>query len=445
MSTKKATELSIRSVVSRAQRERRTIEVKVGDCLQLRAGAHKATFSLKFVDQRTGRQERITLGYYPSLSLAEARRRAHEQQARIRDPRVRANPARERRNLEAMPTFRELAERRLEDDRLASSTRTYYRFCLETYAYRAIGGMAVGDIRSNDVMAVVDDIARTAPTTADRVQTVISSVLTYAVREQIIPYNPARGIPRRAANIPGIDFCMMVSCASCCASSTTSACSTAPTSFTPSCACCSSPVPEARRFASPSRAICIGTATRPTKAPYGSFLGNRLSKGRVVRGRTKSGRPKVLPLSTQAANLFAEAVANAGKRARIFDVAEGRAVSYAMARACRRIGLVGERSASPHDFRRTVATWLADRGERSEVIEAILGHAPQGVTRRHYNLSLFLPFIGQAMQRWAHHLDTLSEVKPTVIGEHAIGSGSHDNVSAVPRSTPLSPAPLPSE
>jgi hypothetical protein len=63
MSTKKATELSLRSVVSRAQRERRTIEVKVGDCLQLRAGAHKATFSLKFVDQRTGRQERITLGY----------------------------------------------------------------------------------------------------------------------------------------------------------------------------------------------------------------------------------------------------------------------------------------------------------------------------------------------------------------------------------------------
>ena len=59
MSTKKATELSIRSVVSRAQRERRTIEVKVGDCLQLRAGVHKATFSLKFVDVRTGRQERI--------------------------------------------------------------------------------------------------------------------------------------------------------------------------------------------------------------------------------------------------------------------------------------------------------------------------------------------------------------------------------------------------
>ena len=32
--------------------------------------------------------------------------------------------------------------------------------------------MAVGDIRSSDVMAVVDDIARTAPTTADRVQIV---------------------------------------------------------------------------------------------------------------------------------------------------------------------------------------------------------------------------------------------------------------------------------
>ena len=305
--------------------------------------------------------------------------------------------------------------------------------------------MAVGDIRSNDVMAVVDDIARTAPTTADRVQTVISSVLTYAVREQIIPYNPARGIPRRAANIPRDRFLhdgeLRVLLREL----------------------------DHERVLNSSYELytilrlLLLTGARSSEVrlaeqgdlhwegyaayhgPVWVVPGNRLSKGRVVRGRTKSGRPKVLPLSTQAANLFAEAVANAGKRARIFDVAEGRAVSYAMARACRRIGLVGERSASPHDFRRTVATWLADRGERSEVIEAILGHAPQGVTRRHYNLSLFLPFIGQAMQRWAHHLDTLSEVKPTVVGEHAIGSGSHDNVSAVPRSTPLSPAPLPSE
>jgi len=79
-----------------------------------------------------------------------------------------------------------------------------------------------------------------------------------------------------------------------------------------------------------------------------------------------------------------------------------------MSRLCRRVGLIDESSATPHDFRRTISTWLGDRGERSDVIEMILGHAPQGVTRKHYNLSLLLPLVAQALQRWANHLDQLT-------------------------------------
>src|SRR5262245_20724604 len=49
---------------------------------------------------------------------------------------------------------------------------------------------------------------------------------------------------------------------------------------------------------------------------------------------------------------------------------------------------------TPHDFRRAVSTWLGDRGERPDIIEAVAGHAPSGVTRLHYNLSLLLPLVG---------------------------------------------------
>jgi integrase len=135
--------------------------------------------------------------------------------------------------------------------------------------------------------------------------------------------------------------------------------------------------------------------------------GDRLWRGKRVRGRTKSGREKVLPLSRQAACLFRRSVDAAGERERLFDVAERRSVSYAMARACSRVGLVGDRAVTPHDFRRAVSTWLGDRGERPDIIEAIAGHAPRGVTRLHYNLSLLLPLVGSALQRWADHLDTL--------------------------------------
>ena len=56
---------------------------------------------------------------------------------------------------------------------------------------------------------------------------------------------------------------------------------------------------------------------------------------------------------------------------------------------------------TPHDFRRVVSTWLGDRGERPDVIEMI------GATRLHYNHSLLLPLVADALQRWADHLDTL--------------------------------------
>jgi integrase len=410
MSTKlsiAATELSLRSTVARAHRERRTIELRLGDGLQLRAGARVASFSLKFVDRRTGRQERFVLGYYPNIGLAEARRRAREYQARIADPHVLANPARERRATAAMPTFQEIAERRLADERLAATTRDYYRWCLGNYAYRFIAGMAIGDIRADDILSIVDAVAKDAPTTADRVQVAISSVLTWAVSERIITTNPARGIPRRCANIPrdrilnDRELRLLLQDFHCAG------------------------VPNVSQDLATILRLLLLTGARssevrlaeqsdlrweghgPYRSPVWVVPGDRLSKGRVMRGRTKNGRLKILPLSTQAAALFAEVAAKAGARNRLFDIAERRAVSYAMTRCCRRIGLVGAHAATAHDFRRTVATWLADYGERSEVIETILGHAPQSVTRRHYNLSFLLPPVADALQRWANHLDTL--------------------------------------
>jgi len=132
MSTKiSSPRTSVYAALLRAQRERRTIEARLGDGLELRAGARKAAFSLKFRDRRTGRQERLTLGYYPAIGLAEARRRAKEEQARIADPKVLANPVRERRDVSSMSTFKELAELKLADENLADTTRAYYRWCFE--------------------------------------------------------------------------------------------------------------------------------------------------------------------------------------------------------------------------------------------------------------------------------------------------------------------------
>jgi integrase len=412
MSTKfaAATDAAVRAIVRRARERRAAEDHTLGDGLQLRVGARRATFSLKYVDRRTGRQERVTLGYYPATSLAEARRRAKEHQARIEDPAVRASPARERRGVDASPTFDRLAEMRIATEgrhSLAPQTRDYYRWCLAAHASRWIGSMPASEVRTEDVISVVDRVARAAPTTADRVQAAIASVFTWGMRERIVASNPARGIARRAADAPRTRV----------------------------------PTDDEMR----GLVAAIGSAWEPTASQdlrrilllllltgarssevrlaeardlrwegHGSYAGpvwavpgDRLDRGRRVRGRTKGGREKLVPLSRQAAALFREALGAAAGRDRLFDVAEGRAVSYAMARACSRAGLAGDERVTPHDFRRAVATWLGDRGERPDVIEEILGHSPKGVTRLHYNHSRLLPLVADALQRWADHLSSL--------------------------------------
>ena len=401
------TDLSIRSIVRRAQEGRRTMEIRLGQGLELRAGVRKASFSLKFVDRRSGRQERVTLGYYPAISLAEARRRANEHQARIEDPQVQANPARERRDRTAMPSFRDLADRRLADEHLAATTREYYRWCLETHAHRAIGDMAAGDVRPDDVIAIVDAVARNAPTTADRVQTAVASVFSWAVRERIVASNPARGIVRRAADVPrdkvpdDADLRLVLRGIASAWEPTASADLRAILHLLLLTGARSSEV----RLAEKGDFRWDGYAG--FRGPVWVVPGDRLQRGRRIRGRTKSGRHKVLALSRQAAELFRRSVDASAGRQRLFDVAERRAVSYAMARTCSRVGLVGERAITPHDFRRAVSTWLGDRGERPDVIEAIAGHAPRGVTRIHYNLSLLLPMVANAMQVWGDHVQSL--------------------------------------
>ena len=53
-------------------------------------------------------------------------------------------------------------------------------------------------------------------------------------------------------------------------------------------------------------------------------------------------------------------------------------MSYAMTRACSRIGLTGDRAVTRTTFVERCRTWLGNRGERPDAIEAIAGHAPKG-------------------------------------------------------------------
>ncbi len=60
-----------------------------------------------------------------------------------------------------------------------------------------------------------------------------------------------------------------------------------------------------------------------------------------------------------------------------------------------------------HDLRRTAATHMRRLGVFREVISAVLGHAPKGVTAEHYDLYDMLPEKTDALECWGRELERL--------------------------------------
>lgn len=127
-------------------------------------------------------------------------------------------------------------------------------------------------------------------------------------------------------------------------------------------------------------------------------------------------------LSEQARKLFAEALALAGNSEFVFPATtygkhvEGEerehitqeSVSKAWARAAQ---LAGVKNAHLHDTRKSITSWLGERGERSDVLDRILHHHTghhtgqrSSVTDTHYNFSVMSGPLGDAWQRWADHV-----------------------------------------
>ena len=137
-------------------------------------------------------------------------------------------------------------------------------------------------------------------------------------------------------------------------------------------------------------------------------------------------RDQYVFLSRQACELFQQALQLAGGSEFVFPATthgrhvEGEtrqhitqeSVSHAMARACKIAKL---KDVHLHDLRKSISSWLGDRGERSDVLDRILhhhsGHSSgqrSSVTETHYNFSIMSGPLREAWQRWADHVESVA-------------------------------------
>ena len=159
-----------------------------------------------------GRETMRGLGSYPAVSLKEARKLAFvwketaEKTRVVERTQAAAERATERMPSLGAPTFRAAAIRTIEarkgsweNEKVAVSWNT----CLRNYAYPVIGEKPVDEVKTADVMAILEPIWLSKGETASRVKSYIEAVLDWATaHEYRAGDNPAgkhilRALPKR--------------------------------------------------------------------------------------------------------------------------------------------------------------------------------------------------------------------------------------------------------
>lgn len=370
-------------------------------------------------------QKRLTLGTYPALSLADARRQAGDALQLLSsgaDPaEIRAAAAEERGR--PRESLGQVAQRFLTDGmRLRKGRPLAPRYIVETrrsienHVLPRWRNVRLESVTRKDVKALLQDVAarvdppgvgraatphraRGGPIAANRALSALSAMFSWAIREELTQINP----------------CTLVE-----------------------------PPGEERRgerVFSQDELHELWGVLDACGYPFGTFLQVALLTGqrrievagmqwdevdldsRLWTVRTKGGRRNAVPLSDRVAMILATVPRKArtdGSTSRFVFTTSGRGPICGFSRAKVQIDRLisasrttaGVAPMTPwriHDLRRTCATGLGRLGTPEAVISKVCGHAPKGVTNQIYNLYEYIDEKRLALDRWSRHVEQLQE------------------------------------
>jgi integrase len=347
-----------------------------------------------------GKENRLSLGVYPEVSLKDARERRDEARRLLAHG---INPSQARKGLQAeaqadQETFKYLAE-----EWFAKFKHTWTDNTAETIISRLrkdifpyIGSRAIREITAPELLAVLRRIeSRGAVETARRDMQKCGQVFRYAV---------ATGRAERdvAADLRG---------------------AIAP--------------PKKRHFASIHEPKEVGELLRAIDGYSGSFVTRSALKlapltfvrpgelrhaewteidletgeWRIPAARMKMREKHIVPLSRQAVEVLRELQPLTGTGRYIFpgERSYARPMSEnTVLGALRRLGYEkGEMTG--HGFRSMASTILHEQGWASDVVERQLAHGDRNKIRASYNFAQHLPERRRMMQAWADYLDGLKD------------------------------------
>ncbi len=148
---------------------------------------------------------RLTLGKYPDLSLAEARAKAAQAVELLKkgvDPGQKKIAALFEYRESA--TFEQAAEIYLAKVKINNGARTFqeYERILRKDFTPVLGRMKIADVKRKQVVALLDEKAKTAPVQANRLQAVIRAMFNFCVEREIIDATPLVQMKKVAKETP---------------------------------------------------------------------------------------------------------------------------------------------------------------------------------------------------------------------------------------------------
>jgi integrase len=360
-----------------------------GLCLRV-FSTGRASWSFRYRPRNGGARQRITLGSLADLSLAAARDRAARLRIEVADG---ADPQRDRQEKRVAArnvlTFTVLADRYVElyAKRKKASWRNDVLYLKRPRA--AWGHMPVEEITRRWIMMLLDEIATTAPVSANRTHTVLSKLFSWAVESEMAAANPIAGLRKRAAETPkertltDAEIAVLW--------------------------------PALDRagltidLADALRLILL-TGQRPgevagmQRAEIVAPESASQARWELPAERTKARRPHVVPLAPSALSVVNTALkrrrTDGDERAVLASRFTGRdgiarhSLSQGLKRVIQRLDpaldpdavrSLREGPPTPHDLRRTLATGLARLGIPREDRLAVLGHVADDVHGKHYD------------------------------------------------------------
>ena len=338
-----------------------------------------------------GRRRDIGLGGYPTVSLAQARKRATDNREAISSGR---DPVAEK-HRPAMPTFSEAAHTVHEANkprwRNGSHTSAWIQ-TLERHAFPKIGNKKIDTVSRADVLSILTPIWSTRPETARRVRQRMRTILRWAMANELIETNPAGeaidgalpSMPKVKAHLRALPYQEVGS-----ALETVDATQTSPASK------------RCLKF-------LILTAARSGEARGATWdeIDLEGATWTIPGSRMKAGQEHRVPLSDQALDvlLLAHQLEDGSGLCFPSPLRPGRMLSdMTMTKILRSTSLANQ--ATVHGFRTSFKTWTMEQTDAPWAVgEAALAHQLGGSVEQAYARSKLFDRRQTLMQQWADYL-----------------------------------------